>query len=47
VEILAIGVEEGSEAADERSADLVGTESRRTDEADRRNAARMDGTRAS
>ena len=44
VEIFAIGVEEGGEAADECGADLIGAESGGAWEADRRDAASVDGT---
>jgi hypothetical protein len=46
VEVLAVGVEEGGEAADEGGADLVGAESEGADEADGGNASGVDCGRA-
>jgi hypothetical protein len=46
VEIFAVGVEEGGEAADESGADLVGAESGWADEADCWDAAGVDSAGA-
>jgi hypothetical protein len=46
VEVFAVSVEERSEAADKRSADLVGTESGWTDKTDCWDAAGVDGAGA-
>jgi hypothetical protein len=46
VEVLAVGVEEGGEAADEGGADLVGAESEGADEADGGDASGVDCGRA-
>jgi hypothetical protein len=44
VKIFAVGVEEGGEASDKCSSDLIGAESRRAREADGRDTASVDST---